>query len=401
MERIGGLMKSTNRFAVAAAAGLFLGGLALSPAKAADLGGDCCADLEERVAELEATTARKGNRVVSLTVYGHVNKALLIWDTGGAYTGGDQKDVYVVDNSNSGSRFGFKGSANIGRGWSAGYHIEVGITDANSSNVDQINGNGNGDDRNGESLYLRLNYLWIKGHIGKVSLGHNWTATGTVEYIDLSGSGVVAGPDGNSWNAFFFQACAGGGNRWSTSIGALSTGRLDIIRYDSPTFAGFTISTSWGEDDFWDVALRYANEFSSIRVAGGIGYADYSEMGWTQWAGSIALIHTPSGVNIMFAGGERDDGNAATPNRRYWYLKGGVYAKHFAMGKTSIYGEYGRYYNVNFASETADMWGLGVVQYIDAAAMELYLGFRHYSTDWANNTVNDMYTFAAGGRIKF
>ena len=34
------------------------------PAKAADLGGDCCADLEERVAELEATTARKGNKKV-------------------------------------------------------------------------------------------------------------------------------------------------------------------------------------------------------------------------------------------------------------------------------------------------------------------------------------------------
>ena len=28
--------------------------------RAADLGGNCCADLEERVAELEATTARKG-----------------------------------------------------------------------------------------------------------------------------------------------------------------------------------------------------------------------------------------------------------------------------------------------------------------------------------------------------
>ncbi|WP_334148124.1 hypothetical protein [Hyphomicrobium sp.] len=40
---------------------------------AADLGGDCCADLEERIAELEATTARKGNRKVSLEVYGHVN----------------------------------------------------------------------------------------------------------------------------------------------------------------------------------------------------------------------------------------------------------------------------------------------------------------------------------------
>ena len=62
---IGGLMKSTSHYALAAAAGLFAGALAITPAKAADLGGDCCADLEERVAELEATTVRKGNRVVS------------------------------------------------------------------------------------------------------------------------------------------------------------------------------------------------------------------------------------------------------------------------------------------------------------------------------------------------
>ena len=47
---------------------LVTGGLMLGTsvsAQAADQGGDCCADLEERVAELEATTARKGNRKVS------------------------------------------------------------------------------------------------------------------------------------------------------------------------------------------------------------------------------------------------------------------------------------------------------------------------------------------------
>ena len=59
---IGGLIKSSSRMALLAAAGLFVGGVAMPSAKAADLGGDCCADLEERVAELEATTARKGNR---------------------------------------------------------------------------------------------------------------------------------------------------------------------------------------------------------------------------------------------------------------------------------------------------------------------------------------------------
>ena len=52
--------------------------LALSTvsAQAADLGGNCCADLEERIAELEATTARKGNRKVCLEISGQVNEAL-------------------------------------------------------------------------------------------------------------------------------------------------------------------------------------------------------------------------------------------------------------------------------------------------------------------------------------
>ena len=75
---IGGLTKSVSRIALAAATGFFVGGMALSTAKAADLGGDCCADLEERVAELEATTVRKGNRKVSVKLSGQVNRAV-IW----------------------------------------------------------------------------------------------------------------------------------------------------------------------------------------------------------------------------------------------------------------------------------------------------------------------------------
>ena len=75
---IGGLVKSsTSRMAILAAMGLFMGGVAMPSAKAADLGGDCCADLEERVAELEATTARKGNRKMSLTITGQIHRVVL------------------------------------------------------------------------------------------------------------------------------------------------------------------------------------------------------------------------------------------------------------------------------------------------------------------------------------
>ena len=82
------------------AAAMLIGGWAM-PAAAADLGGNCCADLEERIAELEATTARKGNRKVSLTISGWVNEAVFFWDDG------RERNVYVGTNSLEQSRFRF------------------------------------------------------------------------------------------------------------------------------------------------------------------------------------------------------------------------------------------------------------------------------------------------------
>src|SRR5205085_7201531 len=83
-----------------------MGGVAMSSAKAADLGGNCCADLEERVAELEATTARKGNRKMSLTITGQLNRMIMAWDDGGT-----RGIFYGIDNINTSSRFSFLGEA--------------------------------------------------------------------------------------------------------------------------------------------------------------------------------------------------------------------------------------------------------------------------------------------------
>ena len=89
----GALMKATSRFAIAAALGLALGA---GSARAADLGGNCCADLEERVAELEATTARKGNRKMSLTITGQVHRIVMWYDDGES-----SNTYYGLDNTNS------------------------------------------------------------------------------------------------------------------------------------------------------------------------------------------------------------------------------------------------------------------------------------------------------------
>ena len=120
----GGLTKTSSRIAIAAALGLVVGGFAFkaTPARAADLGGDCCADLEERVAELEATTVRKGNKKVSVTLSGWVIKSFNWWDDG------DQSSAYVGDKGyDLGSRFAITGSATIAPGWSAGYNLTVNV----------------------------------------------------------------------------------------------------------------------------------------------------------------------------------------------------------------------------------------------------------------------------------
>ncbi len=132
---IGGLWKSTSSLALLAAVGLFAGGM--PSAKAADLGGDCCADLEERVAELEATTARKGNRRVSLTISGQVTTSIMAWSDGNSVDG---SDIYVVDNVMAGgSFFALSGSARINPNVSAGFNITMAFeTGARSHQVNQL-----------------------------------------------------------------------------------------------------------------------------------------------------------------------------------------------------------------------------------------------------------------------
>ena len=67
---------------------------------AADRGDPCCGDLGDRIAELEATTAIKGNRKMSLTIAGQVNRIIMWWDDGRS-----SNTYYDIDSASFSSRF--------------------------------------------------------------------------------------------------------------------------------------------------------------------------------------------------------------------------------------------------------------------------------------------------------
>ena len=166
----GGMVKKAGSAAISLVAAVTMGS---SLSIAADLGGNCCADLEERIAELEATTARKGNRKVSLTVTGWVNEAVFFWDDG------VESNAYVATNGLEQSRFQFTGDAKITGDWSAGYRLEIGINGANSTTFSQ---DFAGDAPNSaaplNNLILRQSHWYLKSKTyGKLSVGLTGTAT--------------------------------------------------------------------------------------------------------------------------------------------------------------------------------------------------------------------------------
>ena len=202
------------------------------------------------------------------------------------------------------------------------------------------------------------------------------------------------------------------------------------------------MSGSWGEDNEWDAALRYAGEFSGFRIAAGLGYRfNYNGLGEftrdnpgvngaepEQLIASGSILHVSSGLFLTGAYINQDNDTAGRDDTTLWYGQAGISKNWTGLGKTVLYGEYARVEGGadNFSNNgqivvfglpaagtnpsgvpavdsTAQMWGLGVVQHIDAAAMEVFLSYRRYSAelDIGGLDINDMDMVVGGARIRF
>ncbi len=418
---IRGFMKTTSLTTLVAAAGILVGNSAYAPANAADLGGSgCCADLEERVAELEATAARKGNRVVSLQVYGQVNRALLIWDDG------VDSDVFVTDYDLSGSRIGLQGTATLRPGWTVGYNIEFNYQDSATDSVTQFDDDGNEND-----ISIRKNYLYFESEqLGRLGIGQQSSSADGVNEIVLGNS--LQSSLVNIGNLFVRDETGPdflSGFKVSDFTNNLDGNRLDVIRYDSPSIYGFILSASWGENDYADIALRFKKEWNSIRLAAGIAYQWVDEAKTVLFddddddddsndisgsvdkeilSGSISIMHVPTGIFGAFAAGQVEYNGFALDDGDFVYAQLGLERRITPYGSTIFYAEYGDYNGVTelgaFFDLNAELWGVGVVQRFDSAAVELYAHARFW--DFENGTtagddLEGITTVIIGSRIKF
>jgi predicted porin len=294
---------------------------------------------------------------------------------------------------------------------------------------------------------------WFLRHdrLGEIRVGRINSASSGTTTVDLGGAGVIANANALLWMGGMFVTNGADATITSAKWGALMGGntvgiaalsRQNAVSYTSPTLHGFSVQAAFGEQDainngMWDVALRYAGEFSGFRVAAAVSYGenagntsdfqDSAPLGGEseKWQGSASILHVATGLFLTGAFVEQEYGGAmaGVPETTYWYMQGGITRNWTGLGNTVLYGEYGRFEDggvgFNLDSVTPDVitgsevsfFGLGVVQHIDAAAMEVYLSYRRYEASVTTDTgdfgpvpvgsLDDLSIVAAGARIRF
>jgi hypothetical protein len=406
------------------AATVYVGAIS-GPANAADLASGCCADLDERVAELQATAARKGDRVVSLTVSGQVSKALLYWDDG------FDSDAYVVDNAINTSRFGFDGKAQIAPGLTAGYVMQIDVRDSISFAVSQSS------DENPapvSDIAIRLNHVYIQSdRFGKIAVGENYSFNDAIS-VPLQ-LGDTFNTDGGPYADGFSLINPDGtdsGVTWNRLIGN-GPRRNDYLRYDSPVFGGFSVTALWGDDDVWDIGAKYLGNVGRFRLHTAIDYFNYDAepLGaagllskFEEVKGLVSIKDLPTGLFLTTWVAQRDYvrdvlGSGEDTGSSVQFFAG-IENNFTGYGNTTIYGGYGRFEDMASTGLDINLTGgvpatvidsdidrvtFGVVQTFDAAALDIYGIVENFSADVDTTAgaadLEDFTSIIVGSRIKF
>jgi len=211
----------------------------------------------------------------------------------------------------------------------------------------------------------------------------------------FDGAGMFVRPKGTknsndlasdfAWGAVVTCNTNGGG------LGADCNGYpQNAFRYDSPTWAGFSMSTSYGEDDMWDIALKYAADWNNFKVSAAAGWTQLTDEGCNNpllrgnnggctnnavtGGGGLpfqgfrsdgqlfqigaSIMHVPTG---LFAYGlfqnDQEQGtqfksfnfknghvtNSEANDTDVWFVKAGIKRAWMPAGATVLFGEWGQY----------------------------------------------------------
>lgn len=341
----------------------------------------------------------------SARFYGQFSPSYLSFDDGEKTTGN------LVDNSNSNTRLGVVISQPMPDG-DLVFTFETGLGLRQSALVSQTTTPPALDWR--RTALRRLEVAYTAG-FGTLAIGQGFMATDNVATLDPTGTALVVSV-GVSDAAFAFREESGALSdvRVIDAFKDFDGGRLFRIRYDTPTFSGFSAAASYGrnvlaeddETDYYDFALRWSGTQGDFALAAAAGYARESEgesrapglrpgdvTTNERFSGSFSVLHTPTGLNLSgSAGGDPDGGS-------YGFVRAGWVDDLIAQGPTAFAVSY--YGGRDLAAETSSSEGVAIAAMQTFADLDVYLGYREYYYDDDAASYQDASKVFLGARYRF
>jgi uncharacterized coiled-coil protein SlyX len=353
---------------------------------------------EEAKASAQAPVEKmvtSGQERVKLAISGQVDRAVNIIDDG------KNTDAYYVDNDSSNSRVRFIGTAKATDDLTLGSKIELAFAPNESSQVNQ-NTEDSGDFTDERYVEMSLD----SKRFGKLTLGKGDTSSNYSAEVDLSKTDVIAYASiADIAGGMFFRQSNGDSltdvkvSDAFKDLDGLS--RKSRVRYDTPTFYGFSLAGSLISDQRWDAALRWGGQGYGFKAAGAAAVANPNQDNTNyQYDGSFSLLHEATGLNLTLSAGllDRDGQNSGT---NLWGKLGWL-TKLFSVGETGFSVDYDRSINFPTNRDTGYSVGGAVVQQFEDYGSELYMQYRVYSLDRdVEPSVQDMYVGTIGARVKF
>ncbi|NNC23527.1 porin [Salinisphaera sp. USBA-960] len=352
---------------------------------------------------------------------GQVNRAIIAADNG------EDADVGFVDNHSSISRFGFSGSQEINPNLTVGFQYVEGLGSNQSDDFD-INQNSTEYD-----LQNRQANVYLKGSLGKLTLGKQDGAANSTSKVDYSGTTDLGG--GTVVDDYFggVSLMSDDGNS-AVAIGSVydsydALSRVNAVRYDTPTYGGFKVSASFDEGRAVEIAPKFKTEFANgtkfafaldyvnsgqrnkeVEPNGDVaqGFNDSSQ--FNEYGGSASVL-LPSGLNFTLQYKRRDYSNtyygstgdteavADTKDHSQTFF-GGV---GYRVGKNRMQLFYGQTDGKYTDDSKARNYGVAYV-YNLKKSVNLYASYHHVAADnlnLAGGGAQDANVVFSGLRVKF
>jgi hypothetical protein len=339
-----------------------------------------------------------------LTMSGQISRSIWHGDDG-------TNDKTFFSSGDDTSRIRWVASGTLSDSVTAGATVEMDMPVSSIKSSATLHGGTDetvgGVDGTDGAWVMRHEYLWVNHKtMGKLSLGQTSTATDSV--ANATASGVTYSRTGKTWGGglTFVNSTTASAKVVSTNsvngvLSDLNVGKGDVIKYNSPTFAGTSFAVSRDNTSLVQTSLKYAGKFGAVAVTAAASYSTGSGSTNFTALGGMTATHD-SGLNVSYQTGKKnyagpesknanegpittavDTNNLGGRDDPYFHgiQVGYKMTKLVSVGGTNFAYSWQSSQNIKENDGDATSWGIRMKQSFDALGAAVSLGYSRYSYD--------------------